>query len=184
MEEEALREVENRLKMLEDGKGVAADCACQAKPETKEQLELVRAHFLKSAQDTKKYDLYTKLIEDFLNANEPNFNQFLKLTVTSTMNLNDKIAKINKSLRDKNQSLLKYLGDIVDKNYRESCFHLINNYLSSSTRSPEQTLELFDGLKTKTESETKDVIDDKVDGIEYLKEKIKGFCNLENLSKA
>lgn len=52
--------------------------------------------------------------------NQASFNNFIKLTITSQLNLNDKVTKIKKSLLEKNNKLLEYVSELVGKVYNDA----------------------------------------------------------------
>lgn len=177
-DEKTIKEAEEKLAMLE-GKIKLVECSCKMNAETKKEMEKIKFFFEKSSAECQKYDFYVKMIEDFMNSNDVNFNQFLKLTVTSTMSLNDKISKIHKSLKERNMKLIEHISEIIEKTYIESCSNLINNYLTSAEKSPEKTLNGFTLLKKEMNLDEK--IKESMDPLEYLKQKVKLFKNFEEM---
>ena len=181
-EESQLKELEAKLRFIEEGASLQASCACAIQPETKAKIEATLGFFSDARESTQKYEAYVKLIEDFLSSNDVNFNQFLKLTVTSTMNLNDKIAKIHSNLKDRNLKLIEHIAEVLEKSYHETCFAIVSSYLKSSQKTPLQNLELFEKLRRDVDLERKR--DEKTDPMKLLKNSLKVYLNVEELCRS
>lgn len=179
--EAELEAIEEKLRILESGVSPKANCACVTPPEVRKEIEKVYSVFETSRDEMQKYDFYLKLIDDFLNSTDVNFNQFLKLTITSTMTLNDKITKIYSNLRDRNLRLLEHLADLFEKSYIESCYAIITDFLRSAERSPTATLEAFVNLQRDLGSNR--ISDDRPDPVKMLRSNLKLFLNIEELCK-
>lgn len=118
-EDQEVTDLQLKLDIIE-GKEIEKKCLCELKKESISKIENLTEIISKIENKSKNYEYLTKMVTDLINQNDSSFNNFIKLTITSQMNLKDKVNKINNGFKDKNKSILEYVVNLLKKTFLES----------------------------------------------------------------
>lgn len=163
-----------------DGKKIGPDCLCRASPEVRGEMEAIAGSLTKILLQTQRYETFLDLINNSITANDNSFNIFLKLTVSSSLDVAEKVNRILENVKERNLKVVDYVASILDKCYKETCFCVIKGYLRSNEKSPDEVLLIFQNIVKVTETKGK-MGTKAADIINNLKEKVKLFANLDKI---
>ena len=117
--DEEITELQLRLDIIE-GKSVKKNCFCELKKESSKKIENLLKSLEKVEEKTQNYEYLIKMMTDLIDHKDGSFDNFIKLTITSQMNLNDKVSKLNNGFRDKNNTILEYVIGLLKKSFLDS----------------------------------------------------------------
>jgi hypothetical protein len=148
-EKKEVTELQLKLDIIE-GKQITNGLG-ELKEETINKLEIMLDFIEKGLDNNLSYDYITNMITDLIEHKDSSFDNFIKLTITSQLNLNDKVAKLNSGFKDKSNSILEYSLNLLKKSILESV-QLILLYTIKLGQKKVNQEELVDKLNNFTES--------------------------------
>ncbi len=109
------KRLKRRMDILEGGEDIEF-CICELKPHIKKLIQKIALTNNDHLKNFSNYEFYSNVLLDYLNEKDSSFNNFLKLTITSSQNVNDKVKRIHKNLKERNTKFLEYVGDVLQLN--------------------------------------------------------------------